>query len=137
MRMQSYNGDGPAANAVHAAHHLTAACAEMLRPELGDLCSGILILEGLCPAEHRKRPFFHNLAIHVLTTFQCHFDPKRSKGTDCACAFSQCGRCVAMESGKGFGMVALSLSMSRTMTGMAVRPARSQAYLRLWPAMIS
>ena len=68
---------------------------------------------------------------------QLHFDPKRSKGTDCACAFSQCGRCVAMESGKGFGMVALSLSMSRTMTGMAVRPASSQAYLRLWPAMIS
>lgn len=42
-----------------------------------------------------------------------------------------------MESGKGFGMVALSLSMSRTMTGMAVKPASSQAFLRLWPAMIS
>ena len=75
----------------------------MLRPELGDLSGGVLILESLCPAEHRKRLFFHNLTVHVLTTFQCHFDPKRSKGTDRASAFSQCGRCEAMEPGKGFG----------------------------------
>lgn len=34
-------------------------------------------------------------------------------------------------------MVALALSMSRTMIGMAVRPASLQACLRRWPAMIS
>ena len=90
-------------DAVHAAHHLAAACTEVLRPELGDLGRRVLILECLCLAEHRKRLFFHNLAIHVLTTFQCHFDPKRSKGTDRASAFSQCGRCEAMKSSKGFG----------------------------------
>ena len=88
---------------VHAANHLAAACAEMLCPELGNLSSGVLILERLCPAEHRERLFFHNLAIHVLTTFQCQFNPKRSKGADRASAFSQCGRCEAVESDKSLG----------------------------------
>ena len=73
-------------DAVYAAHHLAAACGEVLRPELGTWATASSYLKVFA-RQSTVNASFHNLAIHVLTTFQCHFDPKRSKGTDRASAF--------------------------------------------------